>query len=92
MRHTAERYNIKMVRAGHRLEVRRALYVIVTCGLVGVLVDIDHPLSVILDIGNGRFLHTPLLVVSCLVLCCTGACIGGLLIKAVLANSCKETD
>ena len=61
------------------------LWVILLCGLVGVLVDIDHFIAHywLTDL-DARFLHTPLLIISCAVLCCCGACIAGLLIRMVL--------
>lgn len=62
------------------------LWVILLCGLVGILVDIDHPISYYWLTNLGRqFLHTPLLIGSCIVLCCCGACVGGLLIRMVLS-------
>ena len=55
------------------------------CGAAGVLVDIDHPIAYYLLQGaSGRFLHTPLLIASCIVLGCLGAYIGGLFIGLVL--------
>lgn len=49
------------------------LWVILLCGLVGVLVDIDHFIAHywLTDL-DARFLHTPLLIISCVILggCC----------------------
>ncbi len=55
------------------------LYVIGICGVVGVLVDLDHIIAF-----GGRFLHTPLLIGSGVILigCC--AYIAGLHIRMVL--------
>jgi len=63
------------------------LWIILLCGLVGILIDIDHPIAYywIRDL-DGRFLHTPLLIASCVVLCGCGAYIGGLLIRMVLGG------
>ena len=61
------------------------LWVIVLCGVIGILVDLDHPIAYYwLTKFNGQFLHTPLLIISCVVLCGCGAYIGGLLIRVVL--------
>ena len=64
---------------------RVPLWVIGTCGLVGVLVDLDHFIAYYWLTGlNGRFLHTPLLIVSGVVFlgCC--AYIARLLLRMVL--------
>lgn len=61
------------------------LWVILLCGLVGVLVDIDHLISYyLIPRQRGRFLHTPLLIISCVALLGCSAYLGGLLIKMVL--------
>ena len=61
------------------------LWVIVLCGVVGILVDIDHPISYYwLRSLDGRFLHTPLLIGCGCVLLGVGAYIAGLLVKLVL--------
>ena len=61
------------------------LWVIVLCGVIGILVDIDHPIAYYwIRSLNGRFLHTPLLITSGIVLCGCCAYIGGLLIRMVL--------
>ena len=63
------------------------LWVILLCGVAGILVDLDHPIAYYWLKGlNGRFLHTPLLIASCIVFlgCC--AYIGGLLITLVLGR------
>ena len=58
-----------------------ALLVFGLCGVVGVLIDLDHPLAYYcLHKSNLRFLHKPILIVSCLVLCGLGAYLGGLLV------------
>lgn len=61
------------------------LWVILLCGLAGLLVDIDHPISYywLTDLSK-TFLHTPLLLISCIVLCSCGTYLGGLLIRMVL--------
>ncbi len=63
------------------------LWVIGLCGMVGVLVDLDHLIAYYWLTGlGGRFLHTPLLIVSGAVLlgCC--AYITGLLVRLVLGG------
>ena len=63
------------------------LWVILLCGLVGVLVDIDHFIAHYwLTTLDARFLHTPLLIVSCVVLCGCCAYIGGLFCWMVLGG------
>ena len=69
------------------------LYVIGLCGLVGMAVDVvDHPLAYYFpEVFDGRFLHTPLLVMALLVVfyyCARG---GGLLIGLVL-KKLKEVN
>jgi len=55
------------------------------CGAIGVLVDIDHPIAYYLLQGtSGRFLHAPILIISCIMLCCLGAYLGGLFFRLVL--------
>lgn len=61
------------------------LLVILLCGILGVLIDIDHPLSYYwLTKLKARFLHTPLLIAGCCILCVALACAGGLLLGMVL--------
>lgn len=57
-----------------------ALFVGFLCGVVGVLVDLDHAIAFFTD-RSGRFLHTPLLIVSSTVLCSLIAYLGGLLLE-----------
>lgn len=62
-----------------------SLHVFWLCGVAGVLVDIDHPIAYyLLQEASRRFLHTPILIVSCIVLCCLGTYLGGLFVKLVL--------
>jgi len=61
------------------------LWVIVLCGVVGVLVDIDHPVAHYWLTGlDGRFLHKPLLVISSIVFCGFCTYTAGLLTGVVL--------
>jgi hypothetical protein len=69
----------------HNLLRGNALLVFWFCGIAGVLVDIDHPISYLLNLP-GRFLHTPLLIASSLVLCGCGAYLGGLLVGKILKH------
>ena len=69
-----------------------ALLVFGICGIVGVLVDLDHVISYYLvPQWSGRFLHTPLLVVSSAVLCGLITYIGGLFIRMVLKKGLSST-
>ena len=62
------------------------------CGVAGVLVDIDHPIAYyLLPEASGRFLHTPILVICCLVLCALGAYLTGLYFRLVLTSRKKIT-
>jgi len=60
------------------------LWVIGTCGLVGLLVDIDHPITYGLTGKATRADHIPLAITSCLILCGVSAYIGGLYCGLVL--------
>jgi len=63
------------------------LWVILLCGLVGILIDIDHPIAhYLIPEWSGRFLHTPLLIISCVVLCGCCAYFGGLFLRMVLGG------
>ncbi len=62
-----------------------ALLVFGICGTVGVLVDIDHLVSYyLIPEWSARFLHTPLLIASSVVILGLGTYLGGLLIRMVL--------
>ncbi len=61
------------------------LWVIGICGVLGVFIDFDHIIAYYWAPGlNGRFLHTPILIFSGLVLFGLGTYISGLLIRLVL--------
>jgi hypothetical protein len=60
------------------------LWVIGTCGLVGILVDIDHPITYWITGETLRADHKTLAIISCLILCGVSAYIGGLYAKLVL--------
>jgi len=69
------------------MRARNALLTFGLCGTVGVLVDIDHIISYyLIPEWSRRFLHTPLLVTSCLMLVGLGTYLGRLLIRMVLTN------
>ena len=61
------------------------LWVILLCGILGVLIDADH---LIAYFSGGRlspqFLHTPLLIISGSILLGCGAYLGGLLLRSFL--------
>ena len=76
---------------GFSMDAKRTFCVICYCGLIGVLVDFDHIIALAIryvsygeTIYSTRFLHTPLLIGSGLVLlgCCTYY--SGLYIKYIL--------
>lgn len=65
--------------------LRTSLFVGFLCGIAGVLVDIDHPIANYTNKElDGRFLHTPILVISSVVFCFNLARIGRLYNKKVL--------
>lgn len=71
-----------------RLVCRRVrdvpLWVIGICGMAGVLVDIDHPVSYWVEGHFTQADHIPIAVIGCVVLFGVSACIGGLYLKLVL--------
>ncbi len=62
---------------------RNALFVVGLCGLIGVLVDIDH-LVAFFNGWDERFLHTPLLVISSIIILGLGTYLGRLLLGNIL--------
>jgi hypothetical protein len=60
------------------------LRVIGICGLVGVLVDIDHPISYWFTGYDSRAAHIPLAIICFIMLCSIGAYCGRLYFKMVL--------
>ena len=60
------------------------LWVIGCCGLAGILVDIDHPISYWITGKATRADHIPLAIISCIILCGVSPCIGGLYGRLVL--------
>ena len=69
---------------GRLVDGHSALLTFGLCGLVGVLVDIDHFISPVLWryafpwITEGRLFHTPLLIITGLIICYTYTCLGRL--------------
>jgi len=64
-----------------------ALLAFVLCGIVGVLIDIDHVIKYYLvPEWSIRFLHKPVFIVSCIVFCGLCTCLGRLVIKMVLGQ------
>ena len=66
-----------------------ALWVGFFGGVVGVLVDLDHPVSFFLKVENGRFFHYPIFFLTFAVFCGLCAYIGGLLFTLVLKRRKK---
>ncbi len=63
------------------------LWVILLCGILGVLVDIDHPIAhYFIPEWSGRFLHTPLLIISCCMFIGISTYCAGLYIRLVLGG------
>jgi hypothetical protein len=59
----------KLERVLHRKVVNVPLYIIGICGLAGVLIDIDHPISYWITGEARRADHIPLGIISCVILC-----------------------
>ena len=59
-----------------RMEAHSALRIVWWCGVVGLLVDIDHAAALLLwrywnsEISNGRLWHSPVLILSSIAICC----------------------
>lgn len=74
------------------METRTALRIFGICGLVSVLVDLDHLISLLLywyvstKFAEGRLWHTPLFILSCLGICYLVAHFRGLYPKLVLVG------
>ena len=80
--------------ARNRIGTRRALCVVGLCGLVGVLVDIDHIIPIFFPQYrwfNGRIGHAPLFVISSIAICYMGSRIRGLQPKLVLVGVATVT-
>ena len=67
----------------HNLQVGVPLRVLLLCGLVGILVDLDHIIAYYKG-WEGRCLHTPLLIISSLVLGGCSTYRGGLYLRHLL--------
>lgn len=81
-----------------RMETRSALLVFGLCGAAGVLLDVDHAISILLwhfwfpSITEGRIWHTPVFIACGLALCylvshCTRLYIRLVLITIILATA-----
>ena len=72
------------------MERGNAFFVFGICGIVGVLVDLDHLIALSIwgfvgsEITNGRFWHTPLFIASCIGICYLVPYLRGLYPKLVL--------
>jgi len=67
------------------MDVRGTLGAGIFCGWASVFVDFDHVLKIILFPEKcWRFLHTPILITSCIALCCCGTYLGGLYLRHIL--------
>lgn len=74
------------------VESHPALLAFGLCGLVGVLVDVDHLAAIVLwryvdhSITEGRIFHTPLFIITGSAICCIYARLGGLHFQFVLVS------
>ena len=64
-----------------------AFFVGICGGIVGVLVDFDHPIAFFLGIKDGRFFHYSLFFIVFLVFCGLCTYMGRLLFKLVLRKN-----
>lgn len=62
----------------------KSLFVVICCGIAGVLIDTDHLIAYYAQVEGGRFLHVPVFILGCVVLCSLVAYSGGLVIKDIL--------
>ncbi len=67
------------------------LWIIVICGLAGVLVDLDHLFSYWITGHTSQQAHIPLAIISCIILCGISAYCGRLYYRMVL-NRKRRTD
>lgn len=69
-----------------------ALYIFGICGLVSVLLDLDHFIALVIwkyrnpKFANGRCLHTPILIIVSLLICIGVAYIGRLHLESLLGS------
>jgi len=73
----------------HNLRSKHALHIGFYGGLVGILVDLDHPIAYALFAGQPtnaqwRFWHIQLGIVAGIIACYCLTCIGGLFYRMVL--------
>jgi hypothetical protein len=61
-----------------------ALFVGIFSGIMGVLVDLDHPVAFLFGIEDGRFFHYPLLFATFFLFCGLFTYIAGLFCAMVL--------
>lgn len=80
-------------RLAFNMDARHAFHIIGACGIVSVLVDIDHPIAWAIQylsegeiIYSTRFLHTPILIWAGTLILIMCAYIGGLYIKYILGK------
>ena len=65
----------------------RSFRAFILCGIAGVSIDIDHPISFLAKSGlHARFLHLPIFIGACVMFCGICAYLGGLLFKMVLKH------
>lgn len=68
------------------------LWIIGSCGLAGILVDLDHPISYPITGYPSQWLHIPIAVISCIILCSIGAYCGRLYFKLVLTKKRSKSS
>jgi len=72
------------------MEARTALRIFGICGIISVLVDLDHFISLFIwqyinpQITSGRIWHAPLLIISCCFICYLVSYLRGFYSKLVL--------
>jgi len=74
------------------MEANTSLRIFGFCGLIGILVDLDHAVSLFLweytnlQVTSGRIWHSPLFIVSCCFTCYLVSYLGGFYTKLVLGG------
>ena len=71
------------------MEIRSTLRIFWISGLVGVLVDLDHPISYWITGQAERTAHIPLFYISIAVICGVSAFVGGFYLERILGRRRK---
>jgi hypothetical protein len=78
--------NVRLHKIIHSKVLGVPFYVGFWGGLVSVLIDLDHPIAYWITGKTERSAHIPIAIISGIVLCFVGACLGRLHFKMVLGK------